>query len=101
MKKSNKRKSVSCILKDSSQTFSERSKLYGNAYENVGSILSSAFPEGVKLSSKEDFSRLYALIMCVSKINRYASNLEKGGHQDSAHDCIVYAAMLESFTEEK
>jgi hypothetical protein len=31
---------------------------------------------------------------------RYGENLNKGGHQDSAHDLSVYAAMLEELTDD-
>jgi len=92
---------VSKIISDSGKTFTGRSKIYGEAYKNIGPMMKSVFPEGVTLLTEGDFSRFYALLMTMNKMNRYASRIESGGHQDSAHDAVVYSAMLESFTGEE
>lgn len=96
-----KKNEISNILSESEKTFNERSKIYGNAYESIGPMMQAIFPEGITLITKGDFSRFYALLMTMNKMNRYASTIESGGHHDSAHDAVVYAAMLESFTGEK
>ena len=47
----------------------------------------------------DGFNRLGVFVQCISKVARYASSLPKGGHLDSAHDLMVYAAMLEEVTK--
>ena len=96
-----KKNAVAEKLKSSGKTFEERGEQYGNAYTRVGKILKGYFPDGIALYEEEDFGRFYALMMVVNKLNRYASNMDSGGHEDSAHDATVYSAILESFTEEK
>jgi hypothetical protein len=46
----------------------------------------------------EDWQRFGIFTMMVSKMIRYAANFGDAGHQDSAHDLVVYSAMLESLT---
>lgn len=87
------------ILKSMASTFEERNKLYGAAYKRHGDVMAGLFPEGVTLRTEEEFNRYGVLVMIVSKLNRYASNLTRGGHKDSAHDMAVYAAMLEEMTK--
>lgn len=87
------------ILKSMASTFEERNKLYGSAYKRHGDVMAGLFPEGVTLRTEEEFNRYGVLVMIVSKLNRYASNLTRGGHKDSAHDMAVYAAMLEEMTK--
>lgn len=80
------------------ETFATRNEQYGNAYQKQGMMLFSLFPNGVTLKTADDFSRFSTLTMCASKISRYASAFDNGGHEDSAHDLITYAAMLEAKT---
>lgn len=87
-------------LKRMAETYAERNKLYGDSYKVFGEIMSQLFPDSLVLSTVDDWNRLGVLSMVVSKLTRYAANLEKGGHQDSAHDMAVYAAMLEELTDE-
>jgi hypothetical protein len=54
------------------------------------------FPNGIELKTYEDWMRMQFVMLDVVKSTRYAQNFKHGGHQDSAHDKIVYAAMLES-----
>lgn len=95
-----RKKEVSEILDDASKTYKQRSELYGDGYKRIGHELNAFFPEGITLSSPNDFSRFYSFVMSVAKLNRYANNIESGGHEDSAHDAVVYTAMLEHFTVE-
>ena len=87
-------------LEMSSKTFQERAKQYGATYDRGGHIMSAMFPDGIFLDTPENFSRFLHLAMVMTKMNRYATSLTEGGHQDSAHDAIVYSAMLEYFTDE-
>ena len=62
--------------------------------------MAAIFPKGLELDSFESHNRFGILVQCVSKIMRYAENLDQGGHRDSAHDLSVYAAMLEELTND-
>lgn len=91
--------SVPEILQAAAKTFAQRSEIYGDNYKKFGRIMQVLFPEGLELRSPEDFNRLGVFVQCLSKLTRYAEQLELGGHQDSAHDLSVYAAMLEELTQ--
>jgi hypothetical protein len=79
-------------------TFRERNILYGNNYKRFGNVMRALFPDGLPVASVDEWNRLGILIQCVSKLTRYIENLDDGGHKDSAHDLMVYAAMLEELT---
>lgn len=81
------------------QTFSDRNKVYGDSFKKFGPVMVGMFPHGLCCKSIEDFNRLGAFVHCVDKLMRYASQFEKGGHKDSAHDLMPYAAILESLTK--
>lgn len=85
-------------LDDAANTFRERNKLYGSAYQRHGEVMTALFPNGLAIHTKDDWNRLGVFNMMVSKMVRYAHNMESGGHQDSALDLIAYSAMLESLT---
>lgn len=89
------------FLEAAAATFRERNLIYGNNYQRFGELLLALFPEGgiPPISTPEDAQRLDYIIMCLGKLQRYAHNFSKGGHQDSARDLMVYAAMLEEFTK--
>lgn len=88
-------------LEAATKTFIERNAIYGNNYTRAGALLLALFPEGgiPAITTEEDANRLNLFIACAGKLQRYAHNFAKGGHRDSAHDLIVYAAMLEEATE--
>lgn len=88
-------------LEAGAKTFRERNAIYGDNYLEFGKVCSAMFPNGLHIGAGDhkSFSRLGIFIQCISKLTRYAGNLEPGGHQDSAHDLMVYAAMLEEVTE--
>jgi hypothetical protein len=96
-------KSAPDFLDAAAATFRERNSLYGNNYQREGALLLALFPEGgiPAIKTPEDANRLHVLVACVTKLQRYAHNWAEGGHQDSAHDLQVYAAMLEEFTSVK
>lgn len=93
-------KSVPELLRACATTYEERNKLYGDNYKKFGRVMEAMFPEGLTLRSIQDFNRYGIFVQCASKLMRYAENLNKGGHQDSAHDLSVYAAMLEELTDD-
>jgi hypothetical protein len=57
------------------------------------------FPRGILITSPEDHNRFGAWYMAFNKLVRYAMQMETGGHPDSAHDAMVYSAMLEELTK--
>lgn len=88
-------------LEAGAQTFRERNATYGDNYLSFGAVMTGMFPDGLKIEPGDAaaFTRLGVFIQCASKLTRYAQNLTRGGHADSAHDLMVYAAMLEEVTE--
>lgn len=91
------------LLEAAAATFRERNAIYGNNYQRFGALLIALFPaEGIPpITTPGAAQRLDYIIMCLGKLQRYAHNFHRGGHQDSARDLTVYAAMLEEFTEEE
>lgn len=81
-------------LEAAATLFEDRNKDYGAAYKTHGSILKAFFPSGLKLESAHDFTRFGVFNAMVGKLNREAANFEEGGHYDSMHDLIVFAAMM-------
>jgi hypothetical protein len=94
-------KTVPEILRDGAATYEERNEIYGDNYKNFGKLFLSLFPDGEipLVSNAQDAVRLNLIMMVAAKLQRYAYNFDNGGHLDSAHDMIVYAAMLEEMTK--
>lgn len=90
-------KSAAQILEQGAMTYRVRNAHYRNNYHEHGDVMKALFPVGVKLTSPEDQARFGVLTQCVAKLTRYAAQWPKG-HADSAHDLMVYAAMLEELT---
>lgn len=88
------------ILSEAAKTFEERGKIYGNNYLNAGAALAALLPNGLNLKTADDHVRYHIFTWIVGKLSRYAINFEKGGHQDSIHDTVVYAAILEDIDAE-
>jgi hypothetical protein len=93
--------SVPDLLRAAAETYEQRNALYGDSYKNFGKVMDALFPNGLELSTVDDWNRMGVFNMIVSKVTRYAANLSTGGHSDSAHDLSVYASMLEELTQEK
>lgn len=91
------------ILKDAEQTFRQRSAIYGDNYKRFGRAFLSIFPDSKipEIVDPNNMDRLQLLMQILNKMTRYAENLTRGGHKDSARDICVYAAMLEEMTDEK
>lgn len=91
---------VSDILLRAAKTFAEKRPVYGDNWKKVGAALAGMFPDGLTVRTSEDWQRLYLLILIVMKLSRYSNNFLSGGHPDSAHDMMVYSAMIEALDEE-
>ena len=93
------KKTVPELLREAAATYEQRNKIYGDSWIVHGQIMSALFSGGVELKTPEDFNRYAKVDNVVMKLSRYCQAFKNGGHQDSAHDAIVYAAMLESLTK--
>jgi hypothetical protein len=87
------------LLLAAAQTFDERNRVYGDTYKNFGSVMQGMFPSGLTVNDVDAWNRLGLLVMAVGKLTRYTAQFDNGGHKDSAHDLINYAAMLEELTK--
>jgi hypothetical protein len=85
-------------LETAAQTYRERGAVYGNNHERLGLMMQGAFPSGLTLATPLDHERFALFNLIMVKLSRYAVAWDKGGHKDSIHDVIVYAAMLEERT---
>ena len=90
--------SVPSILDEMKKTFTQRQETYGRSYVRFGHIAAALWPDGLAVTSPEDFARLGVVVQIISKLARY-TNIAKG-HKDSAHDLAIYGAILESLTNE-
>lgn len=87
------------ILMDLADLFRQRNQEYGNTYWMHGHVMRALFPEGLRLETEGDFTRLGIINMIVSKLCRLCQNWSRGGHHDSAIDSSVYFAMLAEVEE--
>lgn len=95
---------VAQLLENATDLFRERNALYGDTFIKVGYVMEVMFRD-VEMPlprdmDSHDWNRMDKLMQIAGKLCRYASNMGSGGHMDSAQDMIVYAAMLQNFTEE-
>src|SRR4249919_2345304 len=88
-------------LENAARTFRERRPIYKDNYLRVGNALQAMFPEGLVLKTEADHVRYHIFSWIMGKLSRYAVQWNSGGHPDSAHDLVVYAAMLVAFDKEK
>jgi hypothetical protein len=87
------------ILEEAAATYRQRNAVYGDNYLKFGRIMKEMFSDTE--ITVDGFNRLGVFVQCLSKLTRYAENMEKGGHYDSALDLSVYAAMLAELTKEE
>lgn len=90
--------SVPELLESAAATYRQRNAQYGDNYKHFGPAAAALFPQGLTLRTADDWNRLGLFVHAFAKFSRYAANFSRGGHQDSAHDLSVYAAMLEELT---
>lgn len=86
------------ILDGAAATYRERAAIYGDSYHEFGRVMMTLFPKGLTVETEGEWSRLGILVQDITKTLRYANQFKSGGHVDSAHDKIVYSAMLEELT---
>jgi hypothetical protein len=89
------------MLVSAAQTYDERNRAYGDNYKHFGHVMHGMFPNGLTVAGPDAWNRLGVFVQLIGKMTRYSCSLVDGGHQDSAHDAIVYSAMLEELTEQK
>lgn len=89
------------FLEAGAETFRQRNAIFGDTYLLFGPAMAAAFPEGLKIEpgDVESFNRLGVWVQCMGKLLRYGPQLSSGGHRDSAHDLMVYGAILEEVTK--
>jgi hypothetical protein len=87
------------VLERLSKLFRKKNTGYGDTYLTQGAIMTALFPDGVTLSTDQDFNRFYIVDEMVMKFQRYCRKFAEGGHLDSLHDTIVYGAMLAELDE--
>lgn len=94
----NDKPTVPEILITAADTYASRNPMYGDAYKRHGAIMAAFFDKGLHIEAGDvdAFARLGILNMLMSKLARYTGNPK--GHKDSAHDSVVYNAMLEELT---
>ena len=88
-------------LRKAIDTYKERNAVYKDTYKIRGKVMEAIFPDGVVLKTAKDFNRFGMFTGVISKMIRYAAQLDNGGHYDSAHDAEVYAAMLNEIENEE
>jgi len=93
-----KHRSVPQMLKDGAETFEDRNTQYGDAYKRIGAVLEALLPHGLPAMSTESWNRFGVLMMIIGKTVRYSHDI-CNPHRDSAHDLMVYAAMLEELSQ--
>lgn len=84
-------------LRAAAALYEDRNAIYGNDYKKAGGVLLALFPRGLELQTAGDFGRFALLLLCLSKIGRYAAQWTTGGHPPSLEDLSVYAAMLNEY----
>lgn len=93
---------VQDMLAEASKVYGERNVMYGNNYITFGGNMYSLLGmRPIELSSGIDHSRFAILVQVVSKLTRYISMFESGGHPDSLLDMAVYSQMLRELDEIK
>jgi hypothetical protein len=93
-------KTVPEMLRECADVFEERRRQYGENYRQFGPVMLALFPNGLTLRTIDDFNRFGLFVQNVSKMTRYASNFERGGHDESLLDQSVYAQMLRQIDAE-
>lgn len=93
--------SVPEILINGAITYRIRNKRYADNYKRLGAMMVILFPNGLPKMTAEDWNRFGVWFMAFNKGVRYAMKMKEGGHKDTAHDMMVYSAMLEELTNGK
>ena len=93
MRRGVEKKNAPEILRAMASTFEERSASYKEGHVILGRVIAAIYPEGIppRIAHSPRFHFFY---MILSKAVRLVT--ADLGHEDSAHDIGVYAAMLEA-----
>lgn len=86
-------------LQAAADTFKARGAVYRDNHQRTGEVLAALFPGGITIRSPDDHERLALLMLIIVKLTRYTVEWDNGGHKDSIHDTMVYAAMLHARTK--
>lgn len=93
-------KRVQEMLAEAAQIYEDRNAMYGNNYITFGgSMYCLLGMSPIELQSDFDHSRFAILVQIVSKLTRYISMFNVGGHSDSLLDLAVYSQMLRELDE--
>ncbi len=84
-------------LRSGAATYEDRNKTYGDNYKNFGPVMAAMFPKGLLLRTPGQWNRFGIFVQIMTKITRLAES--DFLHTDSAHDTMVYAAMLRELQE--
>lgn len=82
------------ILQRAADTFRDRNAVYKDNAGKVGQVMAVLFPEGVTLKTEADHKFYHLFELLIVKLTRFTNSGMH--HEDSIHDLMVYAAMLEA-----
>lgn len=89
------------ILAAGAETFIKKSSEYGNSVRQYGDVMTALFPEGVTLDTPQAWTHMGVFQQVVHKVCRAANTMVAGQPSvDSAHDMMVYSAILQDLYEE-
>ena len=74
--------------------FRQRNQQYGDSFLSFGQFAHAMFPDGLSISSPEQWNRFALFFMCMTKLHRYGGKFNAGGQADSLDDLAVYSQML-------
>lgn len=80
-------------LEGAAATFRDRAKVYGENDKAISEIMEILFPNGITLSTENDFRMFHFMNHVVGKLTRFAGSGMKD--RDSIHDLITYSAFCE------
>lgn len=86
-------------LKEATNLYSEKHKIYGDNYKVAGIIFERLFPNEIKIKTYQDYNRFAILMQILNKLIRYSFNWDTG-HPDSLSDITVYAMILKELDDE-
>lgn len=87
-------KTVPEMLIEASEVYRQRQEIYGYNYLQFGHVMMALFPNGIKIEDADAWNRLGIFVQMITKVTRYASQMNEGGHDDSLLDLSVYSQML-------
>lgn len=92
-----------CLIK-AAELYSDRGLKYGDNWLKVGQVLNILFSNQIatELCDRWTWDRIHLVTMILVKLTRFTNGMLTGNHhKDSTRDLVVYAAMLDSLSEDK